>query len=92
MMPPPPYGVYPPHSGYPPNYPNMGYYYPPYQPPPKEEERIEEKPVSGSMEVFDLIQSVLDNPADKPKPPQKKEDDGEDANDIISKMLGNKEL
>ena len=41
MMPPPPYG-YPPHTGYaPPNYPNMGYYYPPYQMPPQEEERVE---------------------------------------------------
>ena len=42
--------------------------------------------------MFNLIQSMLGDPSDKPKPPQKKEDDGEDASDIISKMLGNKEL
>ena len=42
--------------------------------------------------MFSLIQSMLDDPEDKQKPPQKKEDDGEDANDIISKMLGKKEV
>lgn len=31
---------------------------------------------------------MLDDPQDKSKVPQKNDDDGEDANDIISKMLG----
>ena len=38
--------------------------------------------------VFSLVQSMLDDKDDKAKAPQKKEDDGEDAHDIISKMLG----
>lgn len=37
--------------------------------------------------MLNLLHSVLDEPSDK-KPPQKDQEDNQNANDIISKILG----
>lgn len=97
QMQPPGYPYQPPSGQYgqlpPGGYGNMGYYYSPpaqYTNPVVSQQPVDKSFDKTSTDVFDLIQSVYDDPAEeKKKGPQKNASDkNENTTDIISKMLG----